>query len=177
MISKQIEEMINNFILVEHNSAYLYLAMSNYLKRLSYTGMAHWLKLHHNEERGHALKLMDYLAARGGIVEIKAMHAQPTTFGSHLETFRKVLEHEQQVTQQYHQAYYFAKQAKDLQTIAIIQEFLKEQIEEEDMVEAIVNRLALVEGNTAGLLIIDQELGKRGNTGHHEHHHHHEYHH
>lgn len=167
MISKQIEEMINNFILVEHNSAFLYLAMSNYLKRLSYTGMAHWLKIHHDEERGHALRLMDYLAARGGIVEIKAMHAQPTTFGSPLETFRQVLEHERQVTQQYYQAYYLVKQTKDLQTMALIQEFLKEQIEEEDLVETIVNRLALIAGNTAGLLIIDQELGKRVKKDHH----------
>ncbi|MBO9130232.1 ferritin [Bacillus sp. 165] len=164
-MSEQIQQLINNLIQIEHVSTTLYLAMSNYMNKLNYKGMGTWLRLQSEEERVHMLKLMDYLVDRGGTVEVKAIPAQLSEFGSPLDTFQKVLEHEQFVTSSYRQAYDYVNKVNDPQTLVIIQEFLKEQIDEVAQSQTIVDRLKLAQNNPAALLIVDQELGKRGAAG------------
>lgn len=39
MINRQMQQLINNLIQIEYQSAYLYLAMSNYFNRLNLTGI------------------------------------------------------------------------------------------------------------------------------------------
>ncbi|MDG4658459.1 ferritin [Ectobacillus antri] len=162
MPNEQMEQLVNNLIQIEHVSSTLYLAMSNYMNKLNFKGMGTWLRLQSEEERLHMLKLMDYLVNRGGTVELKAVPAQPTEYGTPLETFQKVLEHEQFVTNSYRQAYdYVNKMNNDQQTLIILQEFLKEQVDEEAQSQTIVDRLKLAQNNPAALLLLDQELGKR----------------
>ncbi|UOY92361.1 ferritin [Ectobacillus sp. JY-23] len=162
MPNEQMEQLINNLIQIEHVSSTLYLAMSNYMNKLNFKGMGTWLRLQSEEERLHMLKLMDYLVNRGGTVELKAVPAQPTEYGTPLETFQKVLEHEQFVTNSYRQAYdYVNKMNNDQQTLIIIQEFLKEQVDEEAQSQTIVDRLKLAQNNPAAVLLLDQELGQR----------------
>ncbi|HWI53445.1 MAG TPA: ferritin [Symbiobacteriaceae bacterium] len=161
MITEQIQQLINHLIAMELGSAYLYLAMSNYFARLNLTGMATWLRLQHDEERTHADTLVNYLTDRGGVVEIRAIPAQPVNFGSPLEAWQQVLKHEQFVTQNYQQAYDVAFKAQDYQTATILQDFLREQIDEVAQAVRIVGRLQINRENPAGLLLLDQELGQR----------------
>ncbi|GLY09447.1 ferritin [Bacillus badius] len=160
MLNEQIQKLLNNLIQVEHVSTTLYLAMSAYMASRNYTGMARWLRLQAEEERTHMLKLIDYVTDRGGQVEIQALPAQPAAFGTPLETFQKVLEHERFVTNSYRQAYNYAAQ-HDQQTAVLFQEFLREQVDEEAQAQTIVDRLKLAQNNPAALLILDQELGRR----------------
>lgn len=88
-MNEQIQKLLNNLIQLEHVSSTLYLAMSNYMNRLNYKGMGSWLRLQSEEERTHMLKLIDYLVDRGGTVELSSLPAQPSEFGSPLETFQK----------------------------------------------------------------------------------------
>ena len=138
--------------------------MSADANRKNYTGMAHWLKLQSDEERKHMLKLIDYLAGKDGIVQILAIPAQSADFGTPLETFEKALEHERFVTNAYRQAYDYITQV-DSQTLIIILDFLREQIEEENQTLTIVERLKIAKDNPAALLLLDQELGQRKNGG------------
>lgn len=165
MISEQMQQLVNHLIQIELNSANLYLAMSNYFQRLNLTGMATWLRLQHDEERGHAQRLMDFLVDRGGVVEVRAIPAQPATYGSPLEAWQAVLQHEQFVTQNYQQAYEAATQARDWQLLAILQDFLREQVDETAQATRIVGRLQLARDNSAALLMLDQELGQRQAAG------------
>lgn len=155
------QQLVNHLIQIELNSAYLYLAMSAYFQRINLTGMATWLRLQHDEERGHAQRLIDYLVDRGGVVEVRAISAQPGTYGSPLEAWQQVLQHEQFVTQNYQQAYEAALQARDYQLMAILQDFLREQVDEVAQATRIVGRLQLARENPAALLLLDQELGQR----------------
>ncbi|RBN41679.1 ferritin, partial [Priestia megaterium] len=88
-MNEQIQKLLNNLIQLEHVSSTLYLAMSNYMNRLNYKGMGSWLRLQSEEERTHMLKLIDYLVDRGGTVELSSLPAQPSEFGTPLETFQK----------------------------------------------------------------------------------------
>ncbi|MGE1110299.1 ferritin [Priestia megaterium] len=158
-MNEQIQKLLNNLIQLEHVSSTLYLAMSNYMNRLNYKGMGSWLRLQSEEERTHMLKLIDYLVDRGGTVELSSLPAQPSEFGSPLETFQKVLEHEKFVTNSYRQAFQFISQANDPQTLVIVQDFLREQVDEE--AQTIVDRLKIAQNNPAAIFILDQELGQR----------------
>lgn len=40
-MNKELQQLFNNLIQVEHVSTTLYLAMSSYMGRLNYTGIAH----------------------------------------------------------------------------------------------------------------------------------------
>ncbi|WP_066174620.1 ferritin [Bacillus marinisedimentorum] len=161
-MNEDIQNLINRLIQIEHVSSTLYLAMSAYMDRINYTGMASWLRAQSNEERTHMLVLIDYLNDKGGTVKLEAVPAQQDDFGSPLQTFKQVLAHEQYVTNGYRRAYNFAVQA-DPQAAVIINDFLREQIEEESQSQRIVDRLALASDNPAALLVLDQELGQRIN--------------
>lgn len=89
--------------------------------------------------------------------------AQPNDFGTPLETFQKVLAHEQFVTNSYRQTFNYVNQV-DPQATVIIQDFLREQIDEEAQAKTIVDRLKLAENNPSAILLLDQELGARTNT-------------
>ncbi len=160
MVKKEVQDLLNTLIQIEHISTTLYLAMSAYMDRKNYTGMASWLRIQSNEERTHLLTLIDYLAGKDGVVQLAAVPEQSTDFGSPLETFQQVLEHEQYVTNSYRQAYDYIKKI-DPQTAVIVQDFLREQIDEEAQALTIVQRLKLAGDNPSALLIIDQELGQR----------------
>lgn len=163
MIDEQIQKLLNNLINVENVSSSLYLAMSAYMATKNYIGMAKWLRLQSEEERTHMLKLIDYVTNRGGNAEIQALPAQPVDYGSPLNTFQKVLTHEQFVTNAYRKAYDYASKV-DSQTAVLFQDFLKEQVDEEAQSQMIVDRLNLAQNNPSAILLIDQELGQRKGT-------------
>ncbi|WP_423410337.1 ferritin [Heyndrickxia sp. MSNUG] len=162
-MNEELQKLFNQLIQIEHVSTTLYLAMSAHMGKLNFTGMANWLRLQSEEERTHMLTLIDFVVDRDGTVQIGSLPAQPSDFGTPLETFQKVLAHEQFVTNSYRQAYNYALQA-DPQAALIIQDFLREQIDEEAQAKKIVDRLKLAENNPSALLLLDQELGARTNT-------------
>ncbi len=164
MVKEEVQQLLNQLIQIEHISTTLYLAMSAYLDRKNYTGMARWLRLQSEEERTHMLTLIDYLTGKDGIVKLSDVPQQPSDFGTPLETFESVLEHEQYVTNAYRQAYDYITQV-DPQTTVIVLEFLREQIDEEAQALTIVERLKLANNNPSALLLMDQELGQRQNAG------------
>jgi ferritin len=162
-MNEELQRLFNNLIQVEHVSTTLYLAMSAYMWRLNFTGMAHWLRLQSEEERTHMLTLIDFVVNRDGTVQLSNLPAQPSDFGTPLETFERVLAHEQFVTNSYRQAYNYANQT-DPQAAVIIQDFLREQIDEEAQAKTIIDRLRLAANNPSALLVLDQELGARKTT-------------
>ncbi|KGM45088.1 ferritin [Neobacillus niacini] len=162
-MNEELQKLFNSLIQIEHVSTTLYLAMSAYLGRLNFTGMAHWLRLQSEEERTHMLRLIDFVVDRDGTVQLNNLPAQPSNFGTPLETFQKVLAHEQFVTNSYRQAFNYVSQV-DPQAAVIIQDFLREQIDEEAQAKTIIDRLRLAENNPSALLLLDQELGRRTTT-------------
>ncbi|WP_079480316.1 ferritin [Halobacillus salinus] len=163
-MDENLQKVFNQLIHIEQVSTTLYLAMSAYLDRKNFTGMANWLRLQSDEERGHLLTLIKYVTDKNGVVELSSVQAQPTDFGTPLETFQQVLEHEQYVTNAYRQAYSYINQV-DPQGGVIIQDFLREQIDEEAQAQTIIDRLTLAGNDASATLLIDQELGQRQAAG------------
>ncbi len=161
MLSKPIEEAINEQIKNELYSSYLYLSMSAYLESTNLPGMARWMRLQSQEELEHAMRLFDYVHDRGGRVVLEAIDQPPAEFGSPVDIFQMALGHEQKVTGMINGIYDLAVKEDDYPTQIEMQWFITEQVEEEKSAGAVVEVLKMIGDNGPSLVIADRELGAR----------------
>jgi ferritin len=161
MVTQKMLEVLNSQIQAELFSSNLYLAMAAYCERNALKGFGHWLATQAEEERGHALKIVAYLCDRGGKVEVRGIEASPNEFGTILQVFEKVLEHERHVTALIHRLFETAQAEKDYATQAFLQWFISEQVEEEARAGEILDKLRLIGDRPGGPLYLDKEYGKR----------------
>jgi len=162
MISKTMQEAINEQINKELYSSYLYLSMAAYFENANLPGFAKWLHVQADEERGHAMKLYEHLVDRGGRVLLKAIAGPETEWKSSLAAFKVVQEHEAKVTASIHALYETALQEKDYPAQVLLQWFINEQVEEEKNAAEIVQQLELVDAKGTAVLMLDHQMGKRG---------------
>ena len=161
MLDKTVQEAINNQIGMEFSSEYVYLSMSAHFEHANLPGFARWMRLQSGEEHTHAMRLFDFVNDRGGRVVLQAIAQPPAEFGSPLEVMQKALEHEQKVTAAINSMYGVAMKENDYATIAMLQWFVNEQVEEEKAAALIVEQLKLVGSDGPALLLLDRELGAR----------------
>lgn len=161
MSNKVLEKALNEHLNAEFYSAYLYLSMSAYFSDIGLSGFANWMRVQAQEEQFHALKFYDYINERGGKVTLEAIEAPETEWASPLDCIKAVLEHEQKVTALINNLVDLAIQEKDHATNIFLQWFVTEQVEEEDNVNEILNKLKLLNGEGNGMFIMDKELSTR----------------
>ena len=162
MLSKTIQDAMNEQMKNELYSAYLYLSMSAYCEAANLPGFAHWMRVQAQEEVSHAMKFYDFIYERGGRVVLQAIDQPPVEFQSPLHVFEQTLEHEQKVTGMIHDLYGLAAQEKDYASQAFLQWFVTEQVEEEGSATQIVETLKMIGDKGQALVMLDRELGKRG---------------
>jgi len=161
MISKSMQEAVNEQINKELYSSYLYLSMAVYFENKNLPGFARWLHVQTDEERGHGMRLYQHLVDRGGRVMLKAIAAPATEWKSHLEVFKEVQAHEAAVTASINGLYELALKEKDYPMQVLLQWFINEQVEEEKNAAEIVQQLELIDAHGTAVLMLDHQLGKR----------------
>ena len=164
-MSQVVVDALNQQINNELGASYEYLAMSAWCEGQTLQGAAKWLRLQSQEEYGHAMKLHDFVLARGGHVELKALPAPTQSFKSLHDIFDKVLKQEQVVSEQIDTLYALAFKEKAYAATVELQWFLTEQVEEEKTAREIVAKFRLVKNDPAALLDLDRELASRTNVG------------
>jgi ferritin len=164
MIKQTVQDALNEQIKQELYSSYVYLAVAAYCERASLPGFAHWMSVQSAEERTHAMKLYDFILDRGGKVELKAIDAPASEFGSPMQIAEKALEHEKLVTGLIEDLYELAVKEHDYAAVSMLQWFIDEQVEEEKNATLLVDQVRMVGDNRAALLMLDMELGKRAGT-------------
>ena len=161
MISEKMEKAINSQINAELYSSYLYLSMSAYFSDMTLDGFANWMRVQAQEELVHAMKFYDYLIERGGRVVVSAIDAPPSTWKSPLDVFEYTLNHEQKVTGLINDLVNRAITEKDHATVAFLNWFVSEQVEEESSANEIVQKVRMIKDSSNGLFLMDRELGSR----------------
>jgi ferritin len=161
MISKAMQDAINEQINKELYSSYLYLSMAAFFENKTLTGFAKWLHVQADEERGHGMKLYEHLVDRGGRVVLKAVAAPAVDWKSNLEVFKEVQVHEAAVTASISSLYELALKEKDYPAQVLLQWFITEQVEEEKNAAEIVQQLELIDAHGTAVLMLDHQLGKR----------------
>ena len=162
MISKTMQDTINEQINKELFSSYLYLSMAAYFEEKSLPGFAKWMHVQADEEREHAMKFYEHLVDRGGRVLLTAIAAPATEWASNLEVFKEAQAHEAKVTKSIYDLYEQALSEKDFPAQVLLQWFITEQVEEEKNAAEIVHQLDLIEAHATAVLMLDHQLAKRG---------------
>jgi ferritin len=162
MLSKTMQDAINDQIQKEYHSSYLYLAMAAHCEASNLPGSAQWMRVQSQEELAHALKLYDHVVDRGGRVTLQAIPQPPAEYKSALDVFEKVLAHEQLVTAAIHKLYALALKENDYPAQVMLQWFVTEQVEEEKSAGEVVEQLKAVGESKTSLMLLDRHLGKRG---------------
>jgi len=161
MLSKTIEDTLNDQMNFEMFSANIYLAMAAQFDAMSLTGFANWMKVQYQEEIMHMMKFYDYLNERGGRAVFTALDAPPTEWDSPLAAFEDALKHERIVTGRIGDLVALAADEKDHASGNFLQWFVAEQVEEESSVDAVIQQLKLSSGAPGALFMFDRELGQR----------------
>lgn len=159
ILSRKLSDALNEQILAEMWSSNLYLSMSIHFAQLGLDGFAHWMKKQSTEELEHAYKMIDYSIQRGGQVKLDQINVVPTAFGTTLEIFEHVYEHEIHVSELIDKLVDLASAEKDKATQDFLWGFVREQVEEEATAKNIVDRLKLYGDHHE--VLMDHHLGKR----------------
>ena len=160
-----VEAAMNRHINRELFSSYLYLSMAAWCEAEGLRGFSHWMRLQSVEENVHVMKFFDFVLDRGGRVEFLELAAPQREWESPLDVFKAALEHEREVSGYINELMDAVIDARDHAANVFLQWFVQEQVEEEASVADIVSRLELVGEDGRGILLIDQELAARTDTG------------
>ena len=127
MLSKKMEDALNEQINAELWSAYLYLSMGMQFENSGMAGVANWFKIQFKEEQAHAEIFMNYINQRGGRVILKPIAAVETEWATPLDAFKDTLAHERKVTALINNLYAIAEEEHDYATRDRLTWFVNEQ--------------------------------------------------
>lgn len=161
VMTDAINQQINN----ELFASYSYLSMSAFCEHQQFTGCAHWMRKQSQEEYEHAMRLYDFLIARGARVKLLPLKEPKHDFSSVPSIFKEAYAQEQGVTAQIEKLYELAFNEKAFAALVELEWFIKEQVEEEKTTRDIVHKFDLVQDDPASLLDLDRELAERGGSG------------
>jgi ferritin len=161
MISANMEKALNDQINAEMFSAYLYLAMVAYFKDKNLNGFANWMTVQNQEETFHSMKLFNYLSERGGRVTLETIEKPQFEWESPLAAMEAARQHEAYITGRINDLMNLAIEEKDHATANFLGWFVEEQVEEEDSVNEVVQKLRLLGSDGGGLFMMDRDMATR----------------
>jgi ferritin len=161
MISPKIEKALNEQINAEMFSAYLYLAMVAYFQDKNLSGFANWMTVQNQEETFHAMKFFRYVSERGGRVTLDAIEKPQFEWESPLAAMEAAQKHEAYITGRINSLVDLAIKEKDHATASFLGWFVDEQVEEEDSVNEVVQKLRLLGSDGGGLFMMDRDMATR----------------
>lgn len=158
MLSKIIENALNNQIRIEAESSQIYLAMACWAEVKGLEGTSNFMYAQSDEEREHMLKLVKFVNERGGHAKISQLKAPNVTFKSIKEMFEKLFEHEVFVSQSINELVHISLQEKDYATHNFLQWYVAEQIEEEAVARTILDKINMIGDDKGGLYLFDRDI-------------------
>ena len=161
MLNEKVAELLNDQVNAELYSAYLYLDFSIYYDAEGLDGFANWYKIQAQEERDHAMLMMQYLQNNGEKVTLKAIDKPNKVLDDRAKVLGFALEHEQYVTSLIHNIYDAAYNVRDFRTMQFLDWFVKEQCEEEKNAEDMIKKMELFGEDAKGLYMLNSELAGR----------------
>lgn len=161
MLDQKVSALLNTQVNQEFYSAYLYLDFSNYYAYEGMDGFSNWYKVQTQEERDHAMLMLQYLINNGEKVTLDAVAKPDKIFAQFGDPLKFGLDHERYVTSLINGVYAAASEVKDFRTMQFLDWFVKEQGEEEKNAEDLIKKFDLFGGDPKGLYMLDSELKAR----------------
>ncbi len=161
MLSPKMEKALNDHLNAEIFSGYLYLAMVAYFQDKNLNGFAHWMTIQNEEENFHAMKFFRYIGGRGGRVCLEAIEKPQSEWKSPLDAMEAALKHEEYISGRVNDLVNLAVEEKDHATASFLRWFVDEQVEEEENVNEVVQKLRLLGNDGGGLFMLDRDMAAR----------------
>lgn len=160
-MKKKVAALLNEQIMKELYSAYLYLEIANYYNDEGLEGFENWFYIQMQEERDHALLFRTYMLNNDQKVKLLPIEAPAGDYKDFNAPLEATLAHEKTVTASINTIYEAAAEAKDFRTLEFLNWFIKEQGEEEKNATDLIKKFSLFGSDAKGLYQLDQELGAR----------------
>lgn len=160
MLDPKLQTALNEQIQHEMASAYLYLAMAAHFEAANLVGSAKWMRQQAKEEVGHAMKFFDYVNDRDGRVTLGALPAPRGEYATSVEVWEQALAHERKVTDLISKLFAMAQAVGDHATLAMLQWFVIEQVEEEKTARSILEQAQRIGTTSSAIYFLDRHLGK-----------------
>ncbi|MBR1777053.1 MAG: ferritin [Alphaproteobacteria bacterium] len=160
-VSEKLSDGLNKQITAEFESAYLYLAMADFLQGRNFDGMAYWFRKQADEEKTHAMKIHDFLIERHLTPVLGEIKAPNTQWTGVMNVFDEAYQHECLVSSMIYDLVAQAMEDKDYASLSMLQWFVDEQVEEEEQSLALLEKARMIDDVASGLMVLDQQMGAR----------------
>ena len=141
----------------EFAAAHQYVAIGNYYAAETYPQLSAFFYSQAEEEREHAMKMVNYLIDRGAQPDIGQVEAPRQSFADHVEPIALALEQERTVTVRISELFSIARETHDYLSEQFMQWFLEEQVEEE---AAMGDLLAVAERTVSVPMLLEEYLAR-----------------
>ncbi len=131
MPSERFVDALNEQITREFAAAHQYTAIAAHYAQETFPQLATFFFRQADEEREHALKMVNYLLDTDSPVTFAGVPAPQTTFDDHIAPIRLALEQEKSVTVAISSLVAVARETNDFRSEQFLDWFLQEQTEEE----------------------------------------------
>jgi ferritin len=139
MASERFVDALNAQIAREFGASHQYIAIGTYYAGETFPRLAEFFYDQAEEERGHAMKMVNYLLDRNQQPDIGGIDPPRKAFSDHVEPINVALEQERQISVYISELFEIARQTRDYQSEQFMQWFLEEQVEEEASMQDLLN--------------------------------------
>lgn len=158
--SEKIANLLNEQYTKEMLSSEKYKGMAVYMEDIGLDGFAKYFNKQANEEAQHAMMFRDFVVTSLNLrLKMGAIDAVTTDYEHPTAVFEEQLRHEKEVSAAIKAIGQACFEEQNLFVIPFIQGMLVEQLEEEERCYKDLLRVRMA-GDGAGLILMDQELGK-----------------
>ena len=131
MLTKKLQDALNEQINKEFFAEYLYLSMSAYLESIEMEGFANYFNVQAQEEHFHAMKMFNFVHDKGGRVILKSLKEPKSEYTSVVNVIEESLKHERYVTKSINELMDVAIKENDHSVKSFLEWYVDEQVEEE----------------------------------------------
>ena len=157
MLSERLTEAINAQIGREFAAAHQYVAIGAYYAEATFPQLATFFYAQAEEERGHAMKMVNYLIDRAAKVDFGPIEQPRTEFADHVAPISAALDQERKVTVDISKLFEIARESRDFQSEQFLHWFLEEQTEEE---ASMTDLLAVAERTRQMPMLLEEYLAR-----------------
>jgi bacterioferritin B len=163
MPSERFVDALNAQISREFAAAHQYTAIGAWYTGETYPQLASFFFAQAEEEREHALKMVNYLLDTNSAVDFTGVDSPRTDFEDHIAPIRLALEQEQSVTVSISELFEVARETRDYRSEQFLDWFLEEQTEEESSMSDL---LAVAERTASVPMLLEEYLAREQPGGH-----------
>ena len=157
MPSERFVDALNAQVAREFAASHQYTAIGAWYAGETYPQLSAFFYAQAEEEREHALKMVNYLLDTNCPVNLTGVEAPRSSFEDHVAPIRLALEQEQSVTVSISELFEVARETRDYRSEQFLDWFLQEQTEEESSMSDL---LAVAERTASVPMLLEEYLAR-----------------